>query len=224
MIALKDAGVRIKDVEMFASGNLYQSNAMVGQRILQQIGQTGIPVINVSNACATGSTAFREAFMAVASGMYDVTMAVGVEQMGKQGLLGGGGGGTDPAYSDRGAARLGPDARGVRAGRHRAHAQVRHQDGALRQDLGEVASACHQESVLAVSQRSHARRRAQCAHGFVSQYALYVLPDRRRRGGGDPGLREQAEAARRRPQASARGGLRVDLRSLDRPRPRRCPT
>jgi acetyl-CoA acetyltransferase len=75
---------------------------MIGQRILQQIGQTGVPVINVSNACATGSTAFREAFMAVASGMYDVAMAVGVEQMGKQGLLGGGGGGSDPAYSTEG--------------------------------------------------------------------------------------------------------------------------
>jgi acetyl-CoA acyltransferase len=102
LIALKDAGINIKDVELFASGNLYQANAMIGQRILQQIGQTGVPVINVSNACATGSTAFREAFMAVTSGMYDVAMAVGVEQMGKQGLLGGGGGGTDPAYSTEG--------------------------------------------------------------------------------------------------------------------------
>jgi acetyl-CoA acetyltransferase len=101
LIALKDAGVTIKDVEMFASGNLFQANAMIGQRILQQIGQTGIPVINVSNACATGSTAFREAYVAVASGMYDVTMAIGVEQMGKQGLLGGTGGG-DPAYSTEG--------------------------------------------------------------------------------------------------------------------------
>src|SRR5260370_417988 len=101
ILALKDAGIAIKDVEMFACGNLYQSNAMVGQRILQQIGQTGIPVINVSNACATGSTAFREAYMSVASGMYDISMAVGVEQMGKQGLLGGTGGG-DPAYSTEG--------------------------------------------------------------------------------------------------------------------------
>jgi acetyl-CoA acetyltransferase len=102
LMALKDAGINIQDVELFASGNLYQANAMIGQRILQQIGQTGVPVINVSNACATGSTAFREAFMAVASGMYDVAMAVGVEQMGKQGLLGGGGGGSDPAYSTEG--------------------------------------------------------------------------------------------------------------------------
>ncbi|MDO8433167.1 MAG: thiolase family protein [Candidatus Binatus sp.] len=101
LLALKDAGVTIKDVEMFACGNLYQSNAMVGQRILQQIGQTGIPVINVSNACATGSTAFREAYMSIAAGMYDIAMAVGVEQMGKQGLLGGTGGG-DPAYSTEG--------------------------------------------------------------------------------------------------------------------------
>ena len=101
LIALKDAGIGIKDVEMFACGNLYQSNAMVGQRILQQIGQFGIPVINVSNACATGSTAFREAYMSVASGMYEIAMAVGVEQMGKAGLLGGAGGG-DPAYSTEG--------------------------------------------------------------------------------------------------------------------------
>src|ERR1700730_16915912 len=99
ILALKDAGVTIKDVEMFACGNLYQSNAMVGQRILQHIGQTGIPVVNVSNACATGSTAFREAFMAVASGMYDIAMAVGVEQMGKQGLVGGACGGGGPGYN-----------------------------------------------------------------------------------------------------------------------------
>ena len=101
ILALKDAGIAIKDVEMFACGNLQLSNAMVGQRILQQIGQTGIPVINVANACATGSTAFREAYISVAAGMYDIAMAVGVEQMGKAGLLGGAGGG-DPAYSTEG--------------------------------------------------------------------------------------------------------------------------
>ena len=92
LLALKDAGLGIRDVEMMAAGCLFQANAMVGQRILQEVGQTGIPVVNVANACATGSTAFREAWMAVASGMHDVALAVGVEQMGKMGLLGGGGG------------------------------------------------------------------------------------------------------------------------------------
>jgi acetyl-CoA acetyltransferase len=102
LLALKDAGVDMKDIGLVASGNLYQSNAMVGQRILQIIGQTGVPVVNVSNACATGSTAFREAYFGVASGAFDVAMAIGSEQMGKMGLLGGGGPGGDPAYSTEG--------------------------------------------------------------------------------------------------------------------------
>jgi acetyl-CoA acyltransferase len=93
LLALTDAGLAMRDVEYMAAGCLFQANAMVGQRILQEVGQTGIPVVNVANACATGSTAFREAWMAVASGMHDVALAVGVEQMGKMGLLGGGGSG-----------------------------------------------------------------------------------------------------------------------------------
>lgn len=88
--ALKDAGTTINDIELLVCGNLFQASVMNAQKILQQIGQTGIPALNVSNACATGSTAFREAYVGVASGMYDATMAVGVEQMGKMGLLGGG--------------------------------------------------------------------------------------------------------------------------------------
>ena len=90
LLALKDAGMTIKDIELLVCGNLFQASSMNAQRILQQIGQTGIPALNVTNACATGSTAFREAYVGIASGMYDITMAVGVEQMGKMGLLGGG--------------------------------------------------------------------------------------------------------------------------------------
>ena len=93
LMALDDAGLNIKDMQAMYCGNLGQANAMVGQRILQEIGQTGIPVVNCANACATGATAFREAWMSIKAGMYDVVLAVGVEQMGK-GLLGGAGGGT----------------------------------------------------------------------------------------------------------------------------------
>jgi acetyl-CoA acyltransferase len=93
LMALDDAGLSIKQMEALYCGNLYQANAMVGQRILQEIGQTGIPVVNVANACATGATAFREAWTAVKAGLYDLVLAVGVEQMGK-GLLGGPGGRT----------------------------------------------------------------------------------------------------------------------------------
>ena len=92
LLALDDAGLTIENMEAFYCGNLGQANAMVGQRILQEIGQTGIPVVNCSNACATGATAFREAWTSVKAGLYDVVLAVGVEQMGT-GLLGGAGGG-----------------------------------------------------------------------------------------------------------------------------------
>ncbi|HEX7034379.1 MAG TPA: thiolase family protein [Pseudomonadales bacterium] len=93
LLALDDCGLKIQDIQALYCGNLGQANGMVGQRILQQIGQTGIPVVNTANACATGATAFREAWASVKAGLYDCVLAVGVEQMGK-GLLGGAGGGT----------------------------------------------------------------------------------------------------------------------------------
>jgi len=91
--ALDDAGLTINDMQALYCGNLMQASGMVGQRILKQIGMTGIPVVNTANACATGATAFREGWMAVKAGVYDLVLIVGVEQMGKAGLLGGPGGG-----------------------------------------------------------------------------------------------------------------------------------
>ena len=93
LMALDDAGLTIQDMQALYCGNLGQASAMVGQRILQEIGQTGIGVVNCANACATGATAFREAWMSIKAGVNDVVLAVGVEQMGR-GLLGGGGGGS----------------------------------------------------------------------------------------------------------------------------------
>jgi acetyl-CoA acetyltransferase len=93
LLALDDAGVSINDIQALYCGNLMQANAMVGQRVLQQIGQTGIPVVNCANACATGATAFREGWTAIKAGLYDLVLCVGVEQMAGAGLLGGGGGG-----------------------------------------------------------------------------------------------------------------------------------
>ena len=92
LLALDDCRLSVADMQALYCGNLGQASGMVGQRLLQEIGQTGIPVVNVSNACATGATAFREAWTAVKAELHDLVLAVGVEQMGK-GLLGGGGGG-----------------------------------------------------------------------------------------------------------------------------------
>ncbi len=93
LMALDDCGLTIHDMQALYCGNLGQASGMVGQRILHEIGQTGIAVVNVSNACATGATAFREAWASVKAGLYDCVLAVGVEQMGR-GLLGGAGGGS----------------------------------------------------------------------------------------------------------------------------------
>src|SRR5437764_3835516 len=87
LAALDDAGVTIQDMDILAAGCLMDTSG-VGQRIQKQIGQTGIPVYNVANACATGATAFRVAAMAVKAGEAEMGLAVGVEQLGKAGLLG----------------------------------------------------------------------------------------------------------------------------------------
>ena len=91
MAALADAQVSIKDVGVLAAGNLMAANAGIGQQLQKQIGQTGIPVYNVANACATGATALRTAIMAVKAGETPMGLAVGVEKLSGAGLLGGGG-------------------------------------------------------------------------------------------------------------------------------------
>ena len=87
--ALADSGQDMADVGLLALGNVYEANSHNGQRLQKQIGQTGIPVYNVVNACATGATAVRVAMMGIKSGECDIAMAVGVEKMGKMGMLGG---------------------------------------------------------------------------------------------------------------------------------------
>src|SRR5262245_11998424 len=93
LLALADCGLTIADMQAVYCGNLFQASAGVGQRVLKQIGQTGVPVVNTANACATGATAFREGWTAIKAGLYDMVLGVGVEQMAGAGLVGGGGGG-----------------------------------------------------------------------------------------------------------------------------------
>src|ERR1700754_3546622 len=88
--AMSDAGVTMRDIGVIAAGNLMNANAGIGQQLQKQIGQTGIPVYNVANACATGATALRTAIMAVKAGEVDYGMAVGVEKLSGAGLLAGG--------------------------------------------------------------------------------------------------------------------------------------
>ena len=88
--ALADAGVTMADIGILAAGNLLGSGS-IAQQLQKQVGQTGIPAYNVSNACATGATALRTAIMAVKAGEVDMGLAVGVEKLAGAGLLGAGG-------------------------------------------------------------------------------------------------------------------------------------
>ena len=73
-----------------------EASAWSGSALQKQIGQTGIPVYNVANACATGATA-GAGHLAIKAGEADMGLAVGVEQMGKMGLLGAAGRRRGPA-------------------------------------------------------------------------------------------------------------------------------
>ena len=88
-LALADAGVTYDDVQRAAVGYVFQPSA-AGQRALYEVGLTGIPVVNVNNNCATGSTALMLAREWVESGLVDVALAVGFEQMTKESMSGSG--------------------------------------------------------------------------------------------------------------------------------------
>jgi acetyl-CoA acyltransferase len=87
MGALSDGGVTMQQMGVLAAGNLMAASAGIGPQLQKQIGQTGIPVYNVANACATGATALRTAIMAVKAGECDYGLAVGVEKLSGVGLL-----------------------------------------------------------------------------------------------------------------------------------------
>ncbi len=83
---LKEAGLNKKDIQAlwFANsgwGYAKGQDCIRGQVALRPLGIESIPITNVENACAGGSTAFHHAWLGVASGLYDITMAVGAEKL-----------------------------------------------------------------------------------------------------------------------------------------------
>jgi len=88
--ALADGGVTMAEMGVIGAGSLMAANAGIGQQLQKQLGQTGVPVYNVANACATGATALRVAMMAIKAGEADMGLAFGVEKLSGAGLLSGG--------------------------------------------------------------------------------------------------------------------------------------
>ena len=79
--ALADAAIEWRSVE-----SAYTGTALIGMAasrpMLRHLGATGIPMAQVENASASGSTAFRQACIDVASGLTDVSLALGVDKPG----------------------------------------------------------------------------------------------------------------------------------------------
>ncbi len=78
--ALADAGLTYDDVQQAYVGYVY-GDSTAGQRVLYEVGMSGIPIVNVNNNCSTGSTALFLARQAVASGAADCVLALGFEHM-----------------------------------------------------------------------------------------------------------------------------------------------
>lgn len=85
-MALKDAGVDVKDIEAGFCGHVYQPMG-VGMEVFREAGLTGIPVTNVEVACLSSSRGVMLAADLIAGGVYDLCLVIGVEKM-QGGLIG----------------------------------------------------------------------------------------------------------------------------------------
>jgi len=131
--AIVDAGVDKKDIEAAYCGSAL-GGMMSGQRVLKQLGITGLPITNVENACSSSSSAFRQAYIAVAAGVYDVVLVLGVEKLTKFG------GGTLPLEKEDFEVTHGlvmPALYGMRARRYM------HDYGLTKEQLASVAVKAH---------------------------------------------------------------------------------
>ena len=79
--ALKDGLTRWKDIQVAYFGHVYYQGMSLGEVTLREMGLTGIPIINVENACSSGSTAFWQAYWGIATGVYDLALAFGAEKV-----------------------------------------------------------------------------------------------------------------------------------------------
>jgi len=131
--AIEDAGISKKDIEAAYCGSAL-GGMMSGQRVLKQLGITGLPITNVENACSSSSSAFRQAYISVAAGVYDVVLVLGVEKLTKFG------GGTLPLEKEDFEVTHGlvmPALYGMRARRYM------HDYGLTKEQLAGVAVKAH---------------------------------------------------------------------------------
>lgn len=149
--ALQDAGVPYDAVQQAYAGYVY-GDSTSGQAVVYGVGLTGIPVFNVNNNCASGSSALFLARQAVESGAVECALAVGFEQMVPGALK--------SVYEDRPSPLIGfieamTDAQGYDTGKPRA---AQFFGGAARRYMTQHDIRADTFARISVKARQHAAR------------------------------------------------------------------
>ncbi|WP_161486111.1 thiolase family protein [Desulfotomaculum copahuensis] len=80
LASLRDADMEWQDIQAAFCGSVYQGTGS-GHQAIKDVGLTGIPIVNVENACSSAASAFRLAYQSVAAEIYDMVMVLGMEKM-----------------------------------------------------------------------------------------------------------------------------------------------
>jgi acetyl-CoA acetyltransferase len=78
--AIQDAGIDPRAIQAAFCGHIYQGS-VAGQRVLVELGLTGIPIYNIENACASSSSGMELGCLGILSGQWDVVLAFGAEKL-----------------------------------------------------------------------------------------------------------------------------------------------
>lgn len=136
--AIVESGVSRNSIDAVYCGTAL-GGMLAGQRVMKTLGLTGMPIINVENACSSSSSALAEAWTAVASGRHDIVLVVGVEKLTKFG------GGTLPLEREDWEVNQGmvmPALYAMRAKRYM------HEYGLTARQLAEVSVKAHDHGAL----------------------------------------------------------------------------
>jgi len=136
--AIKEAGIEARQIEAVYCGSAL-GGMLSGQRVVKNLGISGMPIVNVENACSSSSSALRQAWMAVASGCHEIVLVIGVEKLTKFG------GGVLPLETEDWEVRQGmvmPALYAMRAQRYM------HDYGLTREQLSDVSVKAHDHGAL----------------------------------------------------------------------------
>lgn len=150
--AYADAGVGPKDIQAVFVGQMYAPvGGLAASQVVDALKLDGIPLIRNENYCTAGHIALIEACTAVASGAYDVVMALGVEKLKDTGFPGlGAGRGMSPVVEAR---RTAPGSFALIATRYFEEYGLGYDEG--RRTIGKIAVKNHRNGMLAPKAHFH---------------------------------------------------------------------